>query len=272
MNNSSYLCDGATAEIDALPQPINALVGGMLSAGVHPADIWLYEASRQIHSRFRLGLAHSGTHLLDAGCGEVASFVSPDPQASVTFQHSSLTPRRIADVVVNATYLINMPILKDHGIAGVTLGFKNHFGTINDVVRMGADDLHLYIRPGDAAHYRSSYNPMLDIYLNPHIRNKTVLVIGDALFGAHGGATNDTPPAPWASFGDQAPNSLFFATDPVAIDCVMLDILDLEPSYHPQRPGAEDYLQLASNAGLGVFERRAGASGYTLIERLPIEL
>lgn len=30
------------------------------------------------------------------------------------------------------------------------------------------------------------------------------------------------------TFGNKPPNSLFFATDPVAIDCVMYDFLDAE--------------------------------------------
>jgi uncharacterized protein (DUF362 family) len=46
----------------------------------------------------------------------------------------------VTDVLRNAT-LINMPIMKGgHPIAGVTLGFKNHFGTIDN-----PGGLHTYI-------------------------------------------------------------------------------------------------------------------------------
>ena len=52
------------------------------------------------------------------------------------------------------------------------------------------------------------------------------------------------------------PTSLFFSRDPVAIECVMFDILNAEPIWHPKRGDHEDdYLVLAANAGLGTYER-----------------
>jgi len=153
-----------------------------------------------------------------------------------------------------------MPIVKDHYYAGVTLTFKNHFGTIDAVVRAGDDNLHHDIT-----------SALLDIYLNPHIRDKTVLVVGDGLYGAL--ENTNTMPSRWSTFGNDAPNSLFFAVDPVAIDCVMLDILDAEPVNHPRWVLPDAYLELAAAAGLGIFERGdLGGSGYNQIDYLKIEL
>jgi hypothetical protein len=128
----------------------------------------------------------------------------------------------------------------------VTLGFKNHFGTIHK-----CSALHDYV---DVVHkppaYNREYNPMVDFFSNPHIGGKTVLTIGDALFAAKD--FND-PPETWRTFGDKVPNSLFFAKDPVAVDCVMHDLIAAELR-NSLTPAANRYLALAGKAGIGVYE------------------
>jgi len=277
--NNAPNCSDADNVIDALIEPVNSLIATLKAFGVPERDIWIFDALRALPDRFVGRLLYGDVRLFDSrskGCREDATFVSDDPHAEVSFQHPNLTNRRLTDVVINADYLINMPIMKDHGISGVTLGFKNHFGTIDRVVGGSPDDLHIYINPSDYR-YSPDYNPMLDIYLNPHIRDKTVLTVGDGLYGALG--NTNVEPSRWSTFGNDAPNSLFFSRDPVAIDCVMLDILDAEPTSHPQRSGghADDYLELAEEAGLGTFERgdpwqTPYGSGYSRIEYLRIEL
>ncbi len=252
LNNASW----ANAEnnvIDAIMEPVNALVRSLVLSGVRENDVWVYDASRPIPDRFRLRCAYPGVRFFDNGAyAESAGFSRTHPDAKVIFGHSSLTDRHITDVLVEATYLINMPIVKDHGISNVTLGFKNHFGSIDTIVRAGEDNLHSYISPGDP-HYSSRYSPFLDLYQNAHIRTKTVLTVGDGLYAAVG--NTNVAPSRWSTFGDAAPNSLFFATDCVAVDCVMLDMLDAEPTYHPRPAGTDDYLVLAAEAGLGTYER-----------------
>jgi uncharacterized protein (DUF362 family) len=172
-----------------------------------------------------------------------------------------LPTERLCDVLVQADYVINLPIMKGHE-AGVSLGFKNHFGCISNP---GA--LHDYIIPGASA-YRADYSPLVDLYRNPNIANKTALTVGDGLFGAY---MWSNPPQTWRTFGDQAPCSLFFAADPVAIDCVMHDLLVAE--FANLKPEANDYLQLAELAGLGLFEQGSpSGSGYQHIDYQRIEL
>jgi hypothetical protein len=81
-------------------------------------------------------------------------------------------------------------------------------------------------------------------------------------------------PEPWVTFGNLAPNSLFFSKDPVAIDCVMYDFLEAEAGVVPH---ADDYLRLAAEQHLGVFEHRApGASNpeewYSAIDYMYLDL
>jgi hypothetical protein len=264
-------CGDSDNVIDALIHPVNSVIGGLKQIGVEEQDIWVYDASRPMPSRFVDGCLFSNVRFISesaSGCTEGTTFASSDPDAFVAFSPPAGTPlpnaQRIADVLIDASYLINIPIMKTHA-AGVTLSFKNHFGSISN-----CGDLHDYISGGTAL-YSSDYNPMVDIYLNPHIRDKTVLTIGDGLFGNW--VNNYSTPQEWVTFGNGAPNSLFLATDPVAIDCVMSDFLAAENGIADM---ADDYLVLAGNAGLGMYERgdpfqTPYGSGYTQIEYIRIE-
>jgi hypothetical protein len=148
--------------------------------------------------------------------------------------------------------VINMPIIKRHGGDGanpVTLSFKNHFGSLNRINGNYPDDLHLYLDTSGSL-YRTTYSPFVDIYSNPNIRDKTVLILGDGLFG--GTRWSSEPIQSWDIFGGDACNSLFFGVDPVATDCVMADLLVAEELV--SKAHTYDYLFCAQEAGLGVCE------------------
>jgi hypothetical protein len=77
-------------------------------------------------------------------------------------------------------------------------------------------------------------------------------------------------PTLWSTFGNRPPSSLFFATDPVAIDSVMTDFLDAETDIDVR---SRDYLDLAAAAGLGVADRGdPWGSGYQNIAFERIEI
>jgi hypothetical protein len=257
-NNSSG-CSDADGQIDALIQPVNAVVRGLKQIGVAETDIRVYDAIRPIPNRFVNGCQYSNVQFFDSGCRNVAGwgpYVTFSPPPGVP----TPSPRQVTNALANAAYLINMPIMKGHTGPGVTLSFKNHLGTISD------PDLHDYIYLGGSL-YRTDYNPLVDLYQDPCIFGKTILTIGDGLFACR--PQEDLPPSVWTTFKGKLPNSLFFATDPVAIDCVMCDFLNAES---PLAAESDRYLRLASNAGLGVFERRNPPGGYSQIVYWKIEL
>jgi len=269
-NNAHWSCEESDVDIDALIHPVNAIVRGLKLIGVAEADIWVYDATREIPNRFVSGCLYSGIQYFASGCRTEATFDSDDPDAIVHFSPPGGIPapadQKIADVLIDATYLINIPIIKKHKGASVTLSFKNHLGTI-----ARPSDLHSYLGATEP-YYSSSYNPMVDIYSNPHVRYKTRLVVGDGLFGNRRNNTDE--PEPWTTFGGGAPNSLFFAVDPVAIDCVMCDFLDAELGIYDW---ADEHLQVAEGAGLGTYERgnpwqEPYGSGYSQIDYDRFEL
>jgi hypothetical protein len=250
-NNTRY-CEGSVVVIDALIEPVNAVAKGLVAMGVAPSDICVYDAVRAIPDRFVSGADYDLMFYdggWEAACQDAAGFTAV-PENRIQFNPPVAMPmpeEYVSNVLMNASYLINIPIMKGaHPIAGVTLGFKNHFGTID---ACGA--LHDYVDVvRQPARYRSDYNPLVDLIRSPLIGGKTVLTIGDGLFSAK---QFSMPPVPWDTFGDEVPNSLFFATDPVAVDCIMHDLLYAEPGTSVV-DGSNNYLRLASEAGFGVFE------------------
>jgi hypothetical protein len=264
-NNNATGCSDTSPRIDALVHPFNALIRGLKSMGVQESDIWVYDATRGIPARFR-NPCHSlypGVRIYSCG-GPEPNFTSSDPNATIHFYPPSGTQMptiKLTDVLLAATYVINMPIMKNHGDPGVSLTFKNHFGSIDHPF-----DLHPYIISSDSR-YSSNYNPLVDIYKNPNICNKVCLTIADGLYAAE---TYNATPGRWSRFGNDSPNSLFLSKDPVAVDCVMFDILKSQWNVIAK---ADDYLRLASNAGLGTFEHGdPWGSGYNSIDYLKLSL
>jgi hypothetical protein len=262
-NNSgrSGGCTSSGNYIDALPQPVKALIAGLVGAGVSQNDIWVYDSSRRIPERFRSPILSSYPSVQFYGYGDCTG-VNPatygghsDLVVRFAEPHGNLDDRVLPDLLHDATYLVNVPILKAHGIHPVSLAFKNHFGSIDYVIGAGNDDLHIYIEPGQSL-YSSTYSPLVDIYQNAHIKDKTILTMGDALYGAMGAA--DVPPTSWSTFGD-APNSILFSKDAVAGDCVMIDLLRAEGWVYDD--AAYDYLFIAQQAGLGTCEGSQSSPG-----------
>jgi len=273
--NNSGGCSDSDGQIDALIQPVNAVIEGLKSMGVAEADIWIYDATRRIPAKFTNGCPYNdikffssevcGTRVARAAWSTTA--VQFSPPSGVSTPPSENLPQ----LLLNASYLINMPILKNHSCAGVTLSFKNHFGTINN-----PGGLHEWVFLGRNCvgdHFGTIYSPLVDIYKNANIGSKTILTIADALFACKG--QEDIGPSTWSTFDRKVPNSLLLATDPVAIDCVMCDLLGAEPGAGVTTD-ADNYLKLAHAASLGVFERgnpwAPGGSGYSLINYRKIEL
>ncbi len=101
------------------------------------------------------------------------------------------TVTRLCDAV------INLPVLKDHGITGVTGALKNLFGAIHN-----PNKYHLGL--GDP------YVP--DVYCLPPIRNKVRLTIVDALTAQYEGGPSFLAHWSWPYDG------LLVGADPVALD------------------------------------------------------
>lgn len=251
--------------MNGLIQPVNAVVRGLLMIGVRPADIRVYDSVRILPRRFVEGCLYQAVEFWDPNGGSGKLDVYHNTGVYVNFDHPDVAPLALCNVVTEADWLINMPILKRHPGAGITLSFKNHFGTIEN-----CGSLHYWVYPTRYPQtWSPDYNPLVDIGRNPHIRNKTVLVVGDGLFGDY--LDHAGPPLKWANFPYGTPNALFLSRDMVAADSVMHDVMLLEAP--DTIPGCDAYLPLAEAAGLGVFEHGdpIDSGGYEKIDFLRID-
>ena len=113
-------CDYHQLRINALPQPVNAFIRGLKQIGVVERDIWVYEASKPITGRFmeRITNLYPSVRFFDtddcrenAGWGD--SVVGFHPPGGI----DDPPTQELTNVLVNADYLINMPIMKKHGEA-----------------------------------------------------------------------------------------------------------------------------------------------------------
>ena len=184
-----------------------------------------------------------GAGWLNGGDGPYPEDVVWEPNA-ITYSvgYTDPLPRRMPQCVLDAEYMINMAILKKHqGGAGVTLCFKNHFGTIGF-----PPGLHNQGYSQDRWGM-NAYDLLVDIMGHKDIGGKTVLYIIDGLYG---GNSYGAIPTKWASapFNNDWPSSIFVSQDPVAIDSVGLDFLRNEWPLPNKWGNADNYLHEAALA------------------------
>lgn len=247
--------------IDSIIEPINSIIKGLTSIGIPTADVWVYDASRTLPNRFTSGCLYSGVKFYDfqGGNGNLkATFTSTDPSRIIDFSNPNIPTHEITDVLINAQHLISVPLLKAHS-TGVSGTLKLHLGTIDGPTYT---DLHPYL-------YDLEKNPLVDIYKNTHIRDKTRLIVGDGLFGSR---SYIATPERWSIFGDKSPNTLFFSLDPVALDTVMQDLLHTEWPTGALPPDDHDHLQCAFRQGLGIHEHKDKNGKYSQIDWIKFEL
>ena len=95
--------------------------------------------------------------------------------------------------------IVNLPIPKQHGMAGVSVSLKNHYGSVD--------------RPS-ALHGNGCDPAIAELNAQPNIRDKTRLVIATAL---------NVSPGDWDR--PARDNALVLSFDPVALDTVCRDVL-----------------------------------------------
>lgn len=205
---------------------VREIIAGIRSAGVKPEDIIVFDRYRAqflkagydkwLPERVRWSAAsedydeiqtniegYDPDHYLDM------ALVRPgqDP-SNPTFRRSYVARFMTKDV----NKVVNAPCLKDHQSAGVTLALKNlSHGLVNNVSR---------------SHSTPSLNAcgyfIPAVVSMPVIRNKVVLNILDGLLGlCHGGpGSANRKQFVWAH------HTLYFATDPVAVDRVGWTAID----------------------------------------------
>lgn len=139
-----------------------------------------------------------------------------------------------------ASVLVNLPILKDHGLAGISGALKNNFGLINNPNKFHLNGCDPHVAEVNSVSF---------------VRGKQRLVVCDALrVQVDGGPAFH--PAGAVTYG-----GLLLATDPVALDTVAWEILEGLRAKRKLPSLAKDkrapvHLLTAAKKGLGVGDRK----------------
>jgi uncharacterized protein (DUF362 family) len=263
------------------PELILEVIEGLKSAGVKPKDMFVYDRYKSefmtagyqniLPKEIRWGgltpgggpqtLLLEDEHKKDPIAGyDRDEFVhmnlvntGDDPKDDRNFRsHLGLFVTKVVNKIVA------LPVLKDHGSAGVTGALKNiSHGSVNNVARSHASP---------ATNVCNQFIP--EMVSHPVLRKKFVLQVMDGSRGVfQKGPFGNHPEFAWDY------NALLFATDPVALDHVEWQIIDakrkaenlpavaatgktgLDPlgteGFDIRQP---QHIALAGNLGLGLFD------------------
>ncbi len=221
------------------PHLIYSLVSQLINVvGVAGADITIADPSRYIgdpiYNKIRanpdqdfqaVNFVVKPTYARNGRIGAEPDYTKPIHFVKPYPDDPNITTHYPPRCYTQATYLINLALLRCHGGFGVTLCTKNHFGSVHD----GAE-----FRPWRLHGSSIAYNQMGDPHCHPvllghrELGGKTLLYMIDGLYTAiHQGSKTIVK---WKSLGMDWCSSLLVSQDPLAIDSAALDFLRSEPN------------------------------------------
>jgi len=179
-------------------QLVEAICGRLQEAGITGRDIVVWDRDTDELERVGFSISTADNRVQCFGTDRVGYEEELEMYGSVGSLLSKILTQR-CDV------LINVPVLKDHDGAGVTLALKNMYGVI---------------------HNPNKYHPngcdpfVADVNMLPPIRTKMRLAICDATTACYEGGPGYKPQYCWQD------NALMVSRDPVALDYTGWQIIE----------------------------------------------
>ncbi|MBN1944562.1 MAG: DUF362 domain-containing protein [Bradymonadales bacterium] len=211
---------------------VAALIKGLKLLGIPEQNMVLYDQyrNRMMRARYR-----PGGDLL----GVPIEFSRTRGYSGTAIRHDAgSSPFAVA--FEQATAVISVPVFKDHDVSGFTGGMKN----ITHGCTENPSQMH-----------RNHCAAIADIYNTDMVRSRMRLLVADVLRLMYHEGPQDNP-------NKEAHNSVYLATDPVALDTIGLQLVNEARTRHDIRSLEEDgrpntYLARATELGLGEHRREA---------------
>lgn len=231
--NNTFETDDRDNDIDQSAHSLISLLRQLTRhAGVRQSDIVVYDASIGFRPRAIPDRLYNPVHALFPEVRWMSARGSKGVESAnwvenaITYTNPKVQlGNALPRAVVDATYMINLALLKGHEISGLTACAKNHFGSIQwPFKEHGNSTVSQYnAAPGD-------YSALVDLMGCPNLGGKTLLYVVDGLYGMQ---TNVGEPRrerdSWGDvFGGGWSSCFLMSQDPVAIECVCLDLLYAE--------------------------------------------
>lgn len=186
--------------LSSSPGLVMSIAEGLISAGIKPGNIFIWERTdrelEQAGYKISLkGINVFGTdHLSNGGYSD-------------RIEISRSVGTCFSRIVESVDALISVPVLKDHDIAGVSIGLKNFYGAIHNPNKFHARNCDPYVA---------------DLCAHPLIKNKLRLTVCDASrVQVHNG------PAFFPRYALEY-GAILVSTDPVALDYTGWQIIENE--------------------------------------------
>jgi uncharacterized protein (DUF362 family) len=222
------------------PELVEAITERLREAGITQIVIWERQNSDLERARFKIVERGSGLRCFG---NDTLGF---EDDLAIFGQAGSRVSRTLTQV---CDAVINLPVLKDHGIAGVTLALKSMFGAIHNPNKYHTNAGDPYVA---------------DVNMLAPIRQKLRLHICDGLNAQYEGGPSFMPQWMWPF------NGLLVARDPVALDYVGWKIIEKKRAQAGMKPLGElkrepTYIATAADA-----VHRLGTCDPKRIERVEI--
>jgi uncharacterized protein (DUF362 family) len=184
--------------IGTSPQVTLAIAQGLMDAGVDPKQILIWDRSARELRDAGYAIREDDGGPLCFGTDRAGYEPAPRMNGSIGSCFSQILTRW-------ATALVDVPVLKDHDLSGVSLAMKNLFGVIHNPNK----------------YHDSGCSPYLaDLLGSPEIQGKLRLIVCDGHRAQCQGGPAHVPKWTWPYRG------LLVGTDPVALDTVGAKILE----------------------------------------------
>lgn len=218
---------GGRPDVVSSPEIVVEIVRNLQAVGLKPEQIVLYERFQS-----QLNEVNYAPHLpkgIEIAAAEKGRGYNQgyDPAVYVEtefFGEEDTRSNLMKLVSQRLTKIINVPNMKDHGASGVTGCLKNiAYGSFSNVARshLGAGDGSQSALSNPEAGKSHTLSFIGTLAAAEPLRSRTVLQIMDGLRGVwHGGPFVTDPRFRFY------PKQMLFGTDPVAIDRLLIDIIE----------------------------------------------
>jgi uncharacterized protein (DUF362 family) len=180
------------------PVLIDAVAERLQQAGIRPGDIIVWDLTVKWMETAGFSIKTDPNHIRYLAGDLVDYDDQPFACGPVKIRLNRLLTRECSMV-------INMPVLKEHHMTGVTFSMKNLYGAVER-----PEDLH-----------GGNGNPAIaDLHAIPVVRKKAWFTVGDALAGQYEGGPQFRPEHIWH------PKALIIGEDRVALDTVAWQMLE----------------------------------------------
>jgi len=179
-------------------QLVEAICERLQEAGIKASDIVVWDRDSDELERVGFRVATGGNRVQCFGTDRV----DYEPELAM---YGSVGSRLSKILTQRCNVLINVPVLKDHDGAGVTMALKNMYGVIHNPNKYHPNGCNPYIA---------------DLNMLPEIRSKMRLTICDATTACFEGGPGYKPEYSWKN------NALIVSQDPVALDYTGWQIIE----------------------------------------------